>query len=457
MGFRAAVTAGVLAAIACSACGGSTPSSPTPPPVVVGPTVLSIAPATGSTNGGTEVTIGGINFAAGATVTIGGVAATNVRVVSSTSLLAVTGAHQAGPSEVTVTMDGLASTLASAFTFVVLPPPTISSIAPTSGSTAGGMTVSVTGTNFAAGATLAVGGVAATGVTVVSSTSLQAVTPARAAGQADVVVTVAGQSATLTKGFTYVAPGPNLPPVITGLVIQSSQPNAPSSFADLNEDVAISASVTDTETPISQLTFVWTSDLGTFTGTGPSVRWRAPATPTTPRTVTITLRVTETVGGTGGTQSTTDTATLSLHDSSREIGDMSRQFLLDFSDSKLAASYVVRDFWDGCSGKADELSDVTTNRKDFVILSFTIGPANPVSVGFKAGCVVPKYGARSGDGCAVVQCEWHDKELSTGLLGTSKGPDYLTAVYRNSRWWLCNSDWPSGTHTNPVTGAAFIR
>jgi hypothetical protein len=136
---------------------------------------------------------------------------------------------------------------------------------------------------------------------------------------------------------------------------------------------------------------------------------------------------------------------------------MSRQFLLDFSDSKLAPSYVVRDFYDGCTGKAEELADVATNRKDFVILSSTIGLANPVSVGFKAGCVVPKYGTRAGDGCAVVQCEWHDKELSTGLLGTTKGPDYLTAVYRNSRWWLCNSDFPSGSHTNPLTGATFIR
>jgi len=457
MRIRAALAAGTLAAMLCSACGGETATGPTPPPVVVGPTVLSIAPATGSTAGGTEVTVSGVNFAAGATVIIGGVTAANVRVVSSTSILAVTGARQAGPAEVTVTVDGRASTLSSAFTFVALPPPTITNMAPASGSTAGGTIVTVTGTNFAAGATLAFGGADATGVTVASSTSLQAVTPARTAGQADVVVTVAGQSATLAKGFTYLTPGQNLPPVITALTIQSPQANAPSNFADLNEDVAVSASVTDTETPISQLTFVWTADLGTFTGTGPAVRWRAPAIATTPRIVTVTLRVTEAVGGTGGTQSTIAMATLSLHNSITEIGDMSRQFLLDFSDSKLAPSYVVRDFWDGCAGKAEELGDVTTNRRDFVILSFTVGPANPVSVGFKAGCVVPKYGARSGDGCAIVQCEWHDKELSTGTLGTTKGPDYLTAVYRNSRWWLCNSDFPSGTRTNPVTGTAFIR
>jgi hypothetical protein len=283
------------------------------------------------------------------------------------------------------------------------------------------------------------------------------VTPAGSAGQADVVVTVSGQSATLARGFTYVTPGPNPPPVITSITIQSPQANAPPNFADLTDDVAVSAAVTDAETPVSQLTYEWLATAGAFSGTGASVRWRAPATATTPSVVTITLKVTEALGGTGGSQSTSRTATLSLHNSPVEIGGMSRQFLLDFSDSTLSPSYVVRDFWDGCSGKAEELADVANNRQKFVILSSTIGLPNPVSVGFKAGCVVPDRGTRAGDGCAIVQCEWHDKELATGALGTTKGPDYLTAVYRNDRWWLCNSDFPSGTHTNPLTGATFIR
>jgi hypothetical protein len=370
MRIRTALSAGLIAAVVCSACGGS-PSTPTPPPIVIGPTVLGITPSSGSTAGGTEVTIGGANFAAGATVTIGGLTATNVRVVGSTSILAVT--------------------------------------------------------------------------------------PARSLGPADVVVTVAAQNATLARGFTYVAPGPNLPPVITALKIQSSQPNAPADFADLNESVPVTATVTDAETPVSQLTFDWSADLGTITGTGPAVLWRAPAAAATPRAATITLRVTEALGGSAGTQSTTAKATLSLHNSLKEIGDMSRQFLLDFSDSKLSPSYVVRDFWDGCAGKADELSDITDNRKYYLIRSSTIGPATGVSVGFKSACVVPKYGTRAGDGCAIVQCEWHDTYLPTGVQGTTTGPDYLAAVYRNSRWWLCNSDFPAGVHTTPVSYPAFIR
>ncbi len=49
------------------------------------PTVTSVSPSSGSTAGGTAVTITGTNFVAGATVTFGGAAATNVVVVSSTS------------------------------------------------------------------------------------------------------------------------------------------------------------------------------------------------------------------------------------------------------------------------------------------------------------------------------------------------------------------------------------
>ena len=59
------------------------------------------------------MTISGANFAAGAAVSIGGVAATSVTVVSSTS---ITGGHRGAarpePADVTVTIDGRSSTLA---------------------------------------------------------------------------------------------------------------------------------------------------------------------------------------------------------------------------------------------------------------------------------------------------------------------------------------------------------
>jgi hypothetical protein len=84
-------------------------------------------------------------------------------------------------------------------------PPTVSSINPTSGTTLGGTAVTVTGTNFASGASLTLGAVSATNVSVSSSTTLTGTTGARAAGRVEVVVrNPNGQSSTLGNGFEYV-------------------------------------------------------------------------------------------------------------------------------------------------------------------------------------------------------------------------------------------------------------
>jgi fibronectin type 3 domain-containing protein len=91
-------------------------------------------------------------------------------------------------------------------------PPTVSSgspsgVAPNSGPTAGGTAVTITGTNFATGATVAFGGMAATNVVVVSGTEITATTPLGSAGAATVTVTNPGaQSGSLANGFTYAAP-----------------------------------------------------------------------------------------------------------------------------------------------------------------------------------------------------------------------------------------------------------
>ena len=82
--------------------------------------------------------------------------------------------------------------------------PTVTSVAPKGGPLVGGTVVTVTGTNFGAGATVAFGGTLATSVTVVSETSLTATTPAHAAGAVTVLVTnTDGTSGSKTSAFTY--------------------------------------------------------------------------------------------------------------------------------------------------------------------------------------------------------------------------------------------------------------
>jgi len=82
---------------------------------------------------------------------------------------------------------------------------TVTSISPTSGPTAGGTAVTITGTNLSGATSVTLGGTAATSVTVVNATTITATTPAGTAGNANVVVTTPGGSGTGSGLFTYVA------------------------------------------------------------------------------------------------------------------------------------------------------------------------------------------------------------------------------------------------------------
>jgi hypothetical protein len=342
--------------------------------------------------------------------------------------------------------------------------PTVTAISPSSGANLGSTAVTITGTNFAAGATVTIGGSAATNVVVAGATTLSAVTSAHGTGTADVVVTVNGASGSLPNGFTYVAVAPNTAPVIASLTAQGTRANEPASFADNNEEIVLTATVTDAETPVNQLTYEWSCDLGSMTAaTGATARWRAPVTIGAPVNATVTLKVTEVIATARGTQpvitqNTIGTATVSVHNSTKEAGDYAKQFLLDFSNSALSPEYVVRDFYDGCPGKAAELDDVRNNRDNYYIRSYSVADPSSVTVNFKSSFPLPNhYPTRSGDGLVIVQCEWHDTYKPSGAQGTTIGPDYVTVVYRNNRWWLCNSDFPAGTHTNNPLLPVFIR
>ncbi|MDD1655389.1 MAG: IPT/TIG domain-containing protein, partial [Methanomicrobiales archaeon] len=95
------------------------------------------------------------------------------------------------------------------------PAPTVTSITPASGPTAGGTDVTIGGADFLDGGSFGVtiGGNPATNVVRVDATHITATTPAHAAGAVDVVVTNSdGQTGTLADGYTYVAP-----PTVTGI------------------------------------------------------------------------------------------------------------------------------------------------------------------------------------------------------------------------------------------------
>lgn len=80
-------------------------------------TFSSITPATGPAAGGTDVTIKGTNLSGTSGVTIGGVAATNFKIVDDSTITCTTPAHAAGAADVVVQDDAADVTATGAYTF----------------------------------------------------------------------------------------------------------------------------------------------------------------------------------------------------------------------------------------------------------------------------------------------------------------------------------------------------
>jgi len=187
-------------------------------PAAPSPTVTSLATTSGSSSGGTSVDITGTNFTAVTGVFFGGAAAASFVVNSSTSISAVAPTHGAGAYDVTVSTVGGMSALSSGdrFSFTVGSAPTVSGLSTGSGSTAGGTSVDITGTDFTPTSTVFFGLIPAAGITFNSATSLTVIAPPAQAGSVDVkVATYTGESATNSAdAFTYSAAAA---PTVSGL------------------------------------------------------------------------------------------------------------------------------------------------------------------------------------------------------------------------------------------------
>src|SRR3954452_18420151 len=104
---------------------------------------------------------------------------------------------------------------ATAVTLTASGPAVSGALSPNQGPGSGGTAVTITGTGFVSGGSLAVtfGGIAATVVTVVNANTITCTTPAHASGVVDVVITNGdGQPTTATNGFTY-----DFSPVVTAI------------------------------------------------------------------------------------------------------------------------------------------------------------------------------------------------------------------------------------------------
>jgi hypothetical protein len=190
------------------------------------PAVTGLSPDQGSFAGGTIVKITGHGFTGATAVYFGTVAAATFTVNSDTSISATTAALTAAPVQtsatrrrpasaapvagvvVTVVTAGGTSSATPSATFinipVVVPVPAVARLSPASGTSAGGTSVTITGTALS-GATAVRFGTAAATFTVVSPTTLTAIAPAGSGTVNVTVTTPGGTSAGASAAYIYKA------------------------------------------------------------------------------------------------------------------------------------------------------------------------------------------------------------------------------------------------------------
>jgi hypothetical protein len=262
--------------------------------------------------------------------------------------------------------------------------------------------------------------------------TITAKTPASTtAGAVDIAVTLNGKTGTLAGGFRYEVVVSNTAPVIRSMVAQGTRLREPANFADYGEVITVTAVVEDAETNPALLTYTWNASCGgTFTGTGRQVSWRTPATGTTASTCNVELIVND------GTRVVTGTLPVRLHNSTAEVGALVLEFLTEFAKQEIIPELIVRNFSSSCPGKAAEVKDITDNQATRRINSYKYGtPA--VTVAFGGTCKM-----KTSDACSTMAVEWNSTITAgpkTGTTEIAKGTSTISGIYRDGRWWLCDS------------------
>jgi hypothetical protein len=173
------------------------------------PSVTSVSPALGPVSGGQQITVTGTGFTSDAAVRLlkgkkTVLPATDVSVVSSTELTAVTPAGKKGSYTLVVVTSGGQSPVSNGSHYKFVTKPGVTSVSPATGPSTGGQSITISGFGFSAGATVSVGSGVAGNVTVVSSSEITATTPAaKKATTTDVHVTTQSGRSPSSPGDSY--------------------------------------------------------------------------------------------------------------------------------------------------------------------------------------------------------------------------------------------------------------
>jgi hypothetical protein len=224
---------------------------------------------------------------------------------------------------------------------------------------------------------------------------------------------------------------PATPPVIRQITV-------PTSRVEAGQNIAITATVEDAETPLGQLAYQWSATAGTITGTGTTATWTMPKGITAGVNVAITLTIVDTYDAVVNNQVVKQQFTVAgtslafrVHDSETELVGLAVKFLRDlFGNSSVRPADCLVDFTDLCAdlafGKTAELADITRHRTLVEVQSVTFFSQIVSFQGADAGMVYS-------------DAEFRDRWLSDGIVRPYRNEFVVTGRYHQGRWWICES------------------
>ncbi|OQD70014.1 hypothetical protein PENDEC_c027G06612 [Penicillium decumbens] len=165
------------------------------------PTVTAVTPASGAKSGGNTITITGTGFTGATAVSVNGTPASSFAIISPTTITAVV-PPGVGTGPVVVTTSGGSNTTGPSYIYSA--GAVASDATPAVGTTAGGDTLTITGSGLAGTTSVNFGTTPGT-ITSVSDTSIGVVTPASVAGTVPINInTTSGTNSSLS--YSFVAP-----------------------------------------------------------------------------------------------------------------------------------------------------------------------------------------------------------------------------------------------------------
>lgn len=173
------------------------------------PGLTGISPSSGSTRGGTVVTITGSGFSGATDVRFGGISGTGLKVTDDSRLTVISPPNPAGTVGISVINPAHAGNSAGSATVFryEIPVPKLTGISPLSGPADGGTVVTLTGSGFTGTKGVLFGSRSGTGLNVADDSRITVIAPAHSPGSVPITITnTVGEGGSLGPStmFRYV-------------------------------------------------------------------------------------------------------------------------------------------------------------------------------------------------------------------------------------------------------------